>query len=78
MKTAEQTFNEFYDLISDRLNQLGPISTGDIWAIYSDCFSYSYTTLAFRKIMLTMVEQGKAVADGKGKWIISKPNERVQ
>lgn len=72
----EDTFTEIYDLFENRLNQLGPIRTDDIWRICRGKTQRSYVTISnvFRECMNSMVEQGKATYEKRGLWEIKKPN----
>lgn len=71
---AEANFNEIYDLLEDRLNQLGEIRTEAAWQICRHKYGYATVTQAFRKIMLTMVEQGKAKKIKNGHYKIVAAN----
>jgi hypothetical protein len=82
-----ETFDNIYELLTERLNQIGPIRTRDAWKTccdaqkdldYSDRHGYSTLTVAFRQIMETMVEQGKAEKIKNGEYNILRPNQRYK
>ncbi len=74
LSKAEITYNEIYEALEPRLNQLGQIRTDDAWMLLRGRFSYNRITVAFRQIMLTMVEQGKAKKVLNGKYEIIAAN----
>lgn len=76
--TKEETFFEIYDLIEDRLNQLGPITADAAWRICRGNTDKSYVTICnvFREVMKTMIEQGKVIQEKRGQYKILKPNNR--
>jgi hypothetical protein len=71
---TERIYNDVYEHMEQRLNQLGEIRTDEAWSICQKQFSYSAITVAFRKIMLTMVEQGKAQKIKNGHYKIIRSN----
>ena len=77
--TKEDTFYEIYDLLEERLNQLGHICTNDAWIICREKTQRSYATICkvFRECMSAMVEQGKAEVVKEGQYKILKPNCRA-
>lgn len=77
-KSAEKKQKEFdrvYDVLGPRLNQLGEVRAGDAWNLAGG--HYQYTTVIFKTIMETMIEQGKARREKRGQYMIIKPNEKV-
>lgn len=75
---SERILNDVYELMEPRLNQLGEIRTDEAWRTCQRKFSYSAITVAFRKIMLTMVEQGKAEKIKNDHYKITRSNAPVQ
>lgn len=77
MKETEATHQDLLlDLLEERLNVVGPISSTEAFAICRDKMHHSTFSREFRLIMLTMMEQKKAHKLHNGFWIINKPNSR--
>jgi gamma-glutamylcyclotransferase (GGCT)/AIG2-like uncharacterized protein YtfP len=74
-KKSERIYNDVYEILENRLNQLGEIRTDEAWKKCKYKFSYSAITVAFRKIMFTMVEQGKAEKIKNGHYRIIRSNQ---
>lgn len=73
------TFEEIYELLRDRLNQVGKVRTDDAWQVCRGKTNFSYPMICnvFRECMQAMVEQGKAKKlEKNGVWEIIKPNEK--
>lgn len=71
----ERDFNYVYEVIEDRLDQTGHISTGEIC---NKCrIPYSRAAKQFQLIMKIMVLQGKANRYKQGQWIIVRANRRM-
>lgn len=77
MTISQKTFDEIYDLLEHRLNQVGSIKAVEAWAICKGKTQHSYVTInnVFRLCMATMVEQRKAQKVCMGRWEIIKPND---
>jgi hypothetical protein len=65
------------DIMEARLNELGPITMIDAYKLCEDTFHRNTISVEFKKIMRTMIEQGKAIKQGRG-WKIEKPNSRIK
>lgn len=79
MKETEATHQDIIlDLLEERLNVIGPISSTEAFAICKQKMHHSTFVREFRMIMLTMVEQKKAHKLHNGFWIIYKPNSRFK
>lgn len=74
----ELSYEAIYDILEPRLNQLGEIRTEAAWQICRHKYGYATVTQAFRKIMLTMVEQGKAKKIKNGHYKIVARNVKAQ
>lgn len=74
----EETFEDIYDMLEMRLNQLGDIQAKDAWHICRGKHSYSVITVAFKGIMHTMMEQGKAEKVKNGHYRIIASNQKVK
>lgn len=77
MTISQKTFDEIYDLLEHRLNQVGSIKAIEVYTICKGKTTHSYFTIinVFRSCMDTMVEQRKAYKVCMGRWEITKPND---
>ncbi len=71
---VNDTFDHIYEVLQPRLNQLGEITTAEVAKLSPH--PYTITSIAFRDIMKTMKEQGKAKMMCNGRYEILKPNKR--
>lgn len=69
----QEAFDEVYDKLAPRLNQVGRITTDDAWKFTR--VPYSRMVVVFKQIMETMIEQKKAVKIGRGQYEILKPDK---
>ena len=75
MNAKEFIFDCIYNDLEKRLDLVGEITTNDAWQICrSKHGSYTSIAMVFKQIMMTMVEQKKAIRIRKGKYNILKPN----
>lgn len=75
--TREQLmFDQVYEILEDRLNKLGEISTSEAFQLCRTKVGYNATTVAFRQIMDNMIEQGKAIRIKNGRYKIIRSNAR--
>ena len=74
---SDTSFNEVYDMLEERLNQTGPITTMDAFEICRHKYSYSTVQSRFKEIMEIMMEQGKVRIVRRGMWEIIKPNMKL-
>lgn len=67
-------------LIQSRLDQKGEIRTNEAWMICCRQTQYSYTTvaLAFRAIMVEMIDRREAIVIKPGLYFISKDQRELQ
>lgn len=72
MRSKVKTYDDIYNLLQNRLNQVGEITTNDAWRICK--YSYGTTAQAFRGVMEVMVHKGYAEKIVNGRWRILKPN----
>ncbi len=68
------TFEQIYEVLLPRLNVLGEITTAEVAKLSPH--PYTITSIAFRHIMKTMTEQGKAKMMCNGRYEILKPNKK--
>lgn len=75
-KNPDFAYEKVYDIIENRLNRIGEIRSGEVFDTCKGRTHYGYVSIitAFREIMRTMVEQGKATQLKQGRWLIIKPN----
>jgi hypothetical protein len=71
----ERDFNYVYEVIEDRLDQTGHISTGEVCSMCK--IPYSRAANQFIRIMEIMVLQKKATKFKQGQWIIVRANRRL-
>lgn len=74
--TREEVDDHIYEMLLPRLNQIGLITTNDAWEICKEFRGHETVSRAFRAIMATMIEQGKATRVSFTKWEILKANTK--
>ena len=69
---AAETEKRIREMLSQRLQKLGPVSNYDAWVLCRSSFSYSTINNVFRKVMNEMLIDGKAEQLKRGQWWIRK------